>query len=242
MTESLAREFERHRKQLTAYACRLVVRPAVAEELVQTAFLRCLEASERLPDSEEGVRAWLFKVLTHLAFDELRRHSTWRETMMFDLREATEGNPELVERSIALIGSPETKAIAREHVVACLACTLRNLPDQKAAALLLREVQEFSVQEVAELLDASSAQVKNWLQEARALMQRKYSATCALIAKNGVCYQCVELDRFFGANRACELPGDDGHIEARIRHARDLREQPWGRWHRMIFELLDEIV
>lgn len=240
MDNLLARHFDGARAELTAYVCRLVVRPQVADDLVQTAYLRCFEASDRLPDTEEGIRAWMFKVATNLAFDELRRHSTWKETMLLDLRDATNADAALLERSHSMISSPETKAIAREHLVACLACTLRNLPEAKAATLLLKEVHGFSVEEVADLLEATPGQVKNWLQEARNFMTNRYGTTCALIVKNGVCHQCVELDGFFAAGQGSPLSGNTG-IDARLKIASELRDRPWGAWHRLIFDLVDEL-
>ncbi len=240
MEHRLVSQFNEVQRELNAYLCRLVIRPQVAEDLLQTTFLRCLEASDRLPDTDEGIRAWLFKVATNLAVDELRRHSTWREKMLLDLREATEADTVLIEQSKAMIGTPETKAIAREHLVACLACTLRNLPERKAAALLLKEIHGFTVEEVADLLDASTGQTKNWLQEARSYMTERYDTTCALITKTGVCHQCVELDGFFSAGQGDPLAGNAG-IDARLEIASELRERPWGPWHRMVFELIDEL-
>jgi RNA polymerase sigma-70 factor (ECF subfamily) len=242
MKNILEQQFECSRKELTAYLCRLVVRPQVAEELVQTTFLKCFEASGRLPDDSEGVRAWLFKVATNLAFDELRRHSNWRENVVLDLREVAEASPVILEQSINLIGTPETKAIAREHLVACLSCTLRNLSEHKAAALLLKEVHGFSLEEIAELLEATHVQVKNWLQEARNHLFERYSDTCALMQKKGVCYQCVELDEFFSAKQGNPLSGDLNHIDSRLNIAKELNEKSWGKWHQIVLGLLDEIV
>lgn len=240
MEQILGDQLDSVRRELAAYLCRLVVRPQVAEDLAQTAFLRCIEASERLPDTSEGVRAWLFKVGTNLAFDELRKHSTWRETMILDLREVTEADSALVKQSMALVGSPETKTIAREHLVACLSCTLRNLPERKAAALLLKEVHGFTVKETAELIDARPAQVKNWLQEARNYMDERYGATCALLAKTGVCYQCVELDGFFSSGQGNPLT-EDASIDARIRVAKELNDRPLGTWHKLMLQLVDDL-
>lgn len=237
---SLAGRLEPVRREMTGYLCRLVVRPAIAEELVQTTFLRALEAADRLPGTAAGLRAWLFRVATNLAFDELRRHATWRETMILDLRDVTEADDALVTRSAAMIGSPETIAIAREHLVACLACTLRNLPEHRAAALLLKEVHGFGIQETAELLEATPPQVKNWLQEARAHMDRHYGASCALVTKAGVCYQCVELDEFFAAGQGDPLRGDTS-ADARLRIAAELKDRPWGEWHRKILALIDDL-
>lgn len=228
------------RPELIGYLSRLVVRPHVAEELAQTAFLRLLE-SNSAPEHAEGIRAWLFRVATNLAIDELRRHSTWRETAVIDLRAAAEASPGFKARSEALTGTPETKAIAREHLAVCFACVLRNLPERKAAALLLKEVHGFTLAETASMLEAGSGQTKNWLQDARAHMHARYHATCALIAKQGVCHQCVELDGYFGARAGDPIVDADNHIDGRLQVLRELRDQSLGPWHRMLLGLLDDL-
>lgn len=240
-THNLAGEFEAIRGELTGYLSRLVVRPQVAEDLVQTTYLRSLEAAGDAPDGIANSRAWFFRVATNLAFDELRRHSTWRENMIADLRELAEDDPDFMERSAAMTGTPETRAIAKEHLVACFACVLRNLPERKAAAFLLKEVHGFTLDEVAELLNASSSQAKNWLQEARAYMDSRYSKTCALLNKHGVCYQCAELDDFFKAGRGNPLGNTKGDIEARAQILKDMRDKQYGDWHKLLFELLDDL-
>ncbi len=237
----LAAALEEMRRPLTTYLCRLVLRSQVAEELTQTTFLRAIEAKEQLPLEAAGRRAWLFRVATNLAFDELRRHSTRRETLVFDLRDVAESNPGFVAQSTAMVGTPETKAIAREHLAACFACTLTNLPERKAAALLLKEVCGFSVDEAADILDSSSAQVKNWLHEARAYMTQRYDSTCALVGKGGVCHQCVELNAFMQTNTADPFGGGLVSFESRIEIVRQRARQPWQPWHRLLFELLDEL-
>lgn len=240
-THKLADEFEAIRRELTGYLCRLVIRPQVAEDLVQTTFLRSIEAIEGVPNKVGNSRAWFFRIATNLAFDELRRHATWRENMMPDLRELAEADSEFMVRSVAMIGTPETKTIAREHLAACFVCVLRNLPERKAAAFLLKEVHGFTLDEVAELLDASAGQAKNWLQEARAYMHARYSETCALIAKQGVCYQCVELDGFFKADNGNPLAGSASDIDARTQILIEMRDKKCDSWHRLLFELLDDL-
>lgn len=240
MDTLLAREFAQARPELSAYLCRLVVRPQLADDLLQGTYLRCLEAADRLPTSGRAMRAWLFTVATNLAIDQLRRHSTWRETTLQDLRSLARERPEFLERSRHLVGTPETRAIAREHLVACMACTLRNLPERKAAALLLTEMHGFSLKETATILEATPAQAKNWLQEARAYLKERYGQTCALLAKQGVCHQCLELDDFFRAGQGSPLP-DRQDIEARFAVAAAWRDRPWGPWHRYMLALLDDL-
>lgn len=243
METELDRQYLGVRRELHGYLCRLVVRPQIAEELAQTTYLRCLEAADRLPESAEGVRAWLFRVATNLALDELRRHAGWRETAMDELRTAANASPAFIALSREKIGTPETRHIAREHLVACLACVLRQLPGPKAAALLLREVHGFSLAEVADILDAGAHQVKNWLQEGRSHMQRHYGSRCALIAKAGVCHQCDELSGWFQGEAPAQLAGlrPPQSIDQRLGIAARHREQEWGPWHRIMWDLIDEL-
>ena len=230
------------RPELTAYLRRLVVRLPVAEELTQTAFQRWIEAGPDAPQQQAAARAWLFKVATNLAIDELRRHAAWRETIVEDLRRTAEANPEFVNRSVALVGTPETKLIARQHLAACFSCTARNLPGHQAAAFWLTEVHEFSLAETAGILAARPTQVKNWLQEARAFMRKRYEATCALMSKKGVCYQCTELADFFGSGEGNPIPGAVDSLEARIKHLREARAQPLGPWHEQLLRFVDDLI
>ena len=112
------------------YATRLVLRESIAEEIVQEAALRLLR-DEQLPDEDTQIRAWMFRVVSNLAIDYLRRHSTWKEMVLIDTRERAEADPAYVAESLQLRGNPEMAAIAREHLAVCFACTLRNLPPPK---------------------------------------------------------------------------------------------------------------
>lgn len=237
----LASEFERLRPELLTYLTRLVIRPAVAEELVQTAFVRALEASGAVPDRREELRPWIFRIATNLGIDERRRHGHWREDLILDAPHAIHGRPSVMATMRSYQGSPETVAVAREHLVTCFACTLGQLAPEPAAALLLKEVYGFTVEEASELLGARFAQVKNWLQAARAKLEERYAATCALIRKDGVCFQCVQLDGFFGANRGDPLAGTDRTVRARLTVLREMQDTLPGPWSRLLGDVLSEI-
>ena len=237
----MAQEFERLRRELTTYLTRLVVRPAVAEELVQTAFVRALEARATAPTRIEELRPWFFQIATNLGIDERRRHGSWREDLILDAPREVHDRPALMEAMRSHQGSPETAAVAREHLTTCFACTLGQLPPGHAEALLLKEVYGFTIEEAAKILGARFAQVKNWIQAARAKMEERYAATCALIRKDGVCFQCVQLDGFFRADRGSPLGGTDGTLRVRLTILQDMRETLPGPWARILGDLLGEL-
>ena len=240
-TDTRTETYERHRAELVNYAARLVLRDGVAEELVQDAAVRLLQ-NDSLPDDPRQIRAWLFRVVTHLALDHLRRHSTWKEMVLIDTRGHAEADSGFVAQSMRMRGTPEMSAIAREHLAVCFACTLRNLPPRQAAALLLREVHELSTAQTAEVLEATVIQVKNWIQQARRMMDQRYGHTCALVVKQGVCHQCVELDGFFNGQQRDPLVGTKRDLGARLVILRQTREAALGPWHRRLFTLIEGVL
>jgi RNA polymerase sigma-70 factor, ECF subfamily len=238
---ALATAYQVNKRALTTYLTRMVVREDIAEELAQQTAVRALE-QPALPSAPDELRAWLFRVATNLAIDHLRRHGTWREEMLTDTRARAMASEGFVAASRLLVGNPETRSVAKEHLVVCFSCTLRNLEPQESAALLLKHVYDFSVEEVACIMDATFAQAKNWIQAARAKLRDRYASSCALVSQTGVCFQCVELDRFFGANAGDPLADTKRDVDARLAVLREQREQPLNAWHRGMMGLIAEIL
>lgn len=239
--EQVAATFQKNRRALAGYLTRLVVREEIAEELVQQAAVRALE-QESLPEDAAEMRTWFFRVATNLALDHLRKHSTWREGVLGETRGRAQEDAGFVAESRLLAGSPEMKTIAKDHLAVCFACTLRNLRHEESAALLLKEVYDFTVEEVAGVMGASFGQAKAWIQSARAQLKAKYDASCALVAQEGVCFQCVELDRFFRADEGDPLAGTERDVNARLVLVRERREAPLGPWHRQMMRLVEDVL
>jgi RNA polymerase sigma-70 factor (ECF subfamily) len=239
--DTRARRWQDHRDELLTYATRLVVRQDVAEDLCQQAAVRMLEAVELLPRAEE-LRPWLYRVVTNLAIDHLRKHSTWRETLLVDTRDRADGDHRFVADSQLLRGSPEMKTIAREHLEVCFSCTARNLRPHEAAALLLKEVCGFTTEETAHILSVTFGQAKNHLQDARGRMSERYASTCALVSQKGACFQCVELDEFFNGTRSNPLEGTARDLDARLALLRERRSARLGPWHEKMMVLVDQVL
>lgn len=239
--ERLAAAFRVNRPTLASYLARLVARDDIAEELVQQTAVRALEQAT-LPEPPGELRAWLFRVATNLALDYLRKQSTWRETILDETRARAEGSEGFVAESRLLAGSAELKTIAKDHLAVCFACTARNLSPEESAALLLKEVHDFTFEEVARVMGATFGQVKGWIQSARGDLRAKYDATCALVTQQGVCFQCVELDRFFQADGGDPLAGTARDLDARIAVLKQRRDTPLGPWHRQMMRLVSEIL
>ena len=160
---------------------------------------------------------------------------------MVDLKQRAYAKPDFVAAAKSMASTPETAAVAREHLLYCFRCTLQNLTEHQAAALLLKEVNGLSNREVGLALELEPAQVKNRLQEARSTMRRHYANTCALAEQQGVCHQCMDLDGFFAAHGGDPLGDGDGDLPHRLRVIRDHEGLATGRWTQMLESLLGQL-
>jgi RNA polymerase sigma-70 factor (ECF subfamily) len=240
-SELVAAGYQANRPALRGYLVRLVVQEAIAEELLQETALKALQQPS-LPAKPDELRAWLFRVATNLALDFLRRERTWGTGVLSATRSRALLDEAFLAESKLMVGSPELTSIAKDHLAVCFACTLRALPSEQSAALLLKEIYDFTLEEVADVMGASFGQAKAWVQAARSGLRAKYAQTCALVAQQGACFQCVELDQFFGARQGDPLEGSDRSLDARFALVRQKRELGMGPWHRQMVRLVSEVL
>jgi RNA polymerase sigma-70 factor, ECF subfamily len=149
-------EFEAYRALLFTIAYRMTGSAADAEDLVQDAWLRFASADK---DVVRDVKAFLVTILTRLALDKLKSAQKQREEYI---------GPWLPEPVLTGIdGDPYARATRDEQIEIALLRTLERLSPQERAVLLLYEVLEHDHNEIAELLEISSASSRQILHRAK---------------------------------------------------------------------------
>ncbi len=131
---------------------------ASAQDIAQDAFLRLhREGFEKFPAGE--ARFWLFRVARNLALNELGKRRT--RNRLFDRVVST-------FRTHAPSPAEEFELAERKERIAEM---LKTLPEHQRAALLLREQEEMSYREIADVLSVSEAKVKVDIFRAREAMR-----------------------------------------------------------------------
>ena len=180
------------RKSLFGYIYRMVTLRQDAEDLVQDVLVRVLEGI-RTYRGEARFKSWLFGIATHVCMDYLRGKKRWRvEAQLIGERESI-ADPAKVEDLHKLMAQPEFSFEIREHIAFCFSCIARTLPSEEQAALMLKEVLGFTNEEAARILSVSEPVFRHRLSAARSKMVEDYAGLCALINKEGLCYQCSGL-------------------------------------------------
>ncbi|HVU55255.1 MAG TPA: sigma-70 region 4 domain-containing protein, partial [Puia sp.] len=93
--------------------------------------------------------------------------------------------------------SPQGAFEINEHINFCFTCIGKTLPIEQQMALLLKEIFDYKVREIAQILDATEGVVKHLLVDARKTMHDIFDKRCSLINKTGACHQCSELNGLF---------------------------------------------
>ncbi|TAK87069.1 MAG: sigma-70 family RNA polymerase sigma factor [Aquabacterium sp.] len=133
------------RRSLVRAATRLLG-PADAEDAVQDAYVRALEAeASRL----NAAQAWLFAVVRNLAIDRLRRHR-WMQHWLEQAQAGAAGQA---------LASPsaEMDATLAQEAARALCLLAAHLPPADGAVVLLHEVFEASHAEIAAVAGRSEA-------------------------------------------------------------------------------------
>lgn len=202
--EELNHAFEDCKPQLKSYLLRLTTNVEDVEDLMHEAYLRA-HASLSGFQGKSSLKTWLFSIGSNLAKDLLRSQKRWPETVTDICKEAAMTNQqffgEMMEiRSTSEQGNFEIK----EHITFCFTCVTKSLPLEQHLVLLLKEVYEFKVKEIAEIIDHTEAMVKYYLHTARSKMIDVFEHRCALINKKGVCHQCTELNGIFNPKQSAQ--------------------------------------
>ncbi len=144
---------ERHRRRLQATAARaLRSSGGDAEGVVQEAFLRAHRAL-RADHRPIELKPWLHRVVRNLCIDELRRNRV--------------STVELEDSDRAGAGEDIYSTLSRRHELRRLIEDLADLPEQQRAALLMRELDGLSHEEVASALEVTPAASRQLVKRAR---------------------------------------------------------------------------
>jgi RNA polymerase sigma-70 factor, ECF subfamily len=195
--EELVLAFEQARPQLKSYILRITASVADAEDIVQDTFIKASDKKDGFR-GESSVKTWLFAIASNLAKDNLRVRRRWVENVTDIAREAALSNPAFFKEAMTIHAtSPQGAFEIKEHIAFCFTCIAKSLPLEQQITLLLKEVYEFKVVEIVQILDTTEAMVKYYLHTGRSKMIQIFEGRCALINKEGVCHQCSELNGIF---------------------------------------------
>ena len=149
-----------------------LVGPSDAEDVVQETFLRAYHGLAKFR-VESSLKTWLYAIALNRA--RARMGTLGRLRAMFVPGRSREDDPfASLDDAADPAASPEENAVLKERRTR-LRAAIRALPEEFRTAVLLRDLEGLSYEEVAEVLGIPIGTVRSRLARGRALLKEKLS-------------------------------------------------------------------
>jgi RNA polymerase sigma-70 factor (ECF subfamily) len=156
---------ESYQPQAYALAMRFLRDETEAQDVVQESFIRVWKHLRSF-DMERNFGTWLYKIVTNCCLDHLKALSRWRRLFRFFERGE--------ENSVDLPGTGSLESEAHDRdLLRIIQKLVRSLPRKQGTVFTLRDLQDLSVDEVAEVTGLSPGSVKTNLHYARRTIRKK---------------------------------------------------------------------
>lgn len=147
-----------HIDALYGYAMTLTRDKTEAEDLVQETYLRAVRAANQ-PQPEENLKAWLFVIMRNAWFNIMRhKHHGMRIFEFDDEQTAGASSDKSYDPHVVYLRKLEQEQV-REAI--------DRLPDAYREIVVLRDIEGFSYQEIATVLNCPAGTVMSRLGRAR---------------------------------------------------------------------------
>ncbi|HWD04812.1 MAG TPA: RNA polymerase subunit sigma-70 [Amycolatopsis sp.] len=235
---------ERHRREIQVHCYRMSGSLEEAEDLTQEAFLRAWRGRSGF-EGRASLRTWLYRIATNVCLDALARRS--RRVLPDELRSAADPGGVPTALDLPFLGpipdalldpaapGADEAVVARETIELAFLATIQHLPPRQRAALILRDVLDWSAKDTAALLETSVASANSALQRARRTLRERLPARRAEWSTGAPSpAEAALLRRFVAAYEA----GDPSAVAALLREDARAIMPPYALW----FDSRDRIV
>jgi RNA polymerase sigma-70 factor (ECF subfamily) len=164
---------ETFRKKIFQYSYLMCRQREDAEEVAQETLLKVFENFEQLREPER-VRSWIYRIARNACYMKRRKSVFAPEEeisleSLFPFSDHEAGERRL---QIADAGERQDAHVLRGELREILDEAIGNLPEIYRTVILLRDVEELSTEETAEILDVSREVIKTRLHRGRVVLRQ----------------------------------------------------------------------
>jgi RNA polymerase sigma-70 factor (ECF subfamily) len=178
----------RHNQRLYRVARAILRNNGEAEDVMQDAYVRAYEHLKQFAGSAK-FSTWLTRIAVHEALARRRRGNRYQE-----LASMSEQERSPMDRFASLAPDPEQQT-ANSELGRLLEEAVEKLPDAYRTIFMLRDVEEMSTADAAEVLEITEENVKVRLHRARALLRKSLYASAGMERREAFNFHALRCDR-----------------------------------------------
>jgi len=178
----------RHNQRLYSVARAILRNDGEAEDVMQDAYVRAYEHLNQFAGRAK-FSTWLTRIAMHEALARQRRGNRYQELEPMSERE---GDP--MDRFASLTPNPEQQA-SNSEIRRLLEEAVDNLPDSYRTVFMLRDIEEMSTTDAADVLEITEENVKVRLHRARALLRKSLYARAGMQKNEAFNFHAIRCDR-----------------------------------------------
>jgi len=171
--EAYAWLIDRFHQPVYGLVYRMLNDPADAADTTQEVFLKVFRGMRRF-QGEASLKTWIYRIAIHEASNHRRwwfRHKS-RETSM----EQEAARASALRETLVDPGQSPFENAAQEEVRAKVEAELRQVQEPYRTAVILRDIEGLSYEEIAEILEISLGTVKSRLMRGREALKKRLAA------------------------------------------------------------------
>jgi len=156
--------FARYERRIYAFVYRMMGNPDDAFDLTQETFLKAYRALDKT-DAELNVNAWLHRIASNACMDVLRRRQRLRWLPWEGAKHDRASSQREDDPEDTLLGDETQRSVAR---------VLQAMSTRNRQAMILREYEGLSCEDIGEIMGVSRSAVKSILFRGREEFRKLY--------------------------------------------------------------------
>ncbi len=174
---------EQYHQQIYSLVYRIVNDPADAADTTQEVFLKVFRGMKRF-NGESSLKTWMYRIAVHEASNRRRwwfRHKARETSIEPDVQHEPDRNAGLKDTLADAGESPFDNVVHRE-LHARVEQELRQVPEPYRTTVVLRDLEELSYEEIAEVMEVSLGTVKSRLMRGREALRKRLESCLSELA------------------------------------------------------------
>lgn len=179
--EAFAWLINRYHQPIYALLARTVRDPADAADLTQEVFVKVFRGIGTF-HSDSSLRTWIYRIALHEGLNQRRwwsRHKFQEVTIEMETVDCEDGEPTRLKEMLVDPGESPLELATHTQTRERVEEALRQVPEPFRSTVILRDIEGFVYEEVAEMLGVNLGTVKSRLMRGRACLKKLLVASNA---------------------------------------------------------------